>query len=111
MNKFLNNMLERLVIRKLSYSTTSRYASNTYLVTDNDQKKLSESKQLWAHTINKQLSIIRSPLVLFDDSKIYSYDTINTAYSYIKQIIPYPIIDNLPPLLNLQSPNINFLYD
>lgn len=91
MNKFLDNMLERILIQKIS-SRSCYYICYTNLISNDVQEKLAESKQLWHQIINRKMPIQDKSLALFTNSNIYNYDSIDTTYSYLKSIdsLSYP---------------------
>lgn len=86
MDKFLNNMLERLIIRKFQYSNSYGYDYYTSLVSDADQLKLEESKKTWNIIIGKKIPLRDTSLVLFNSNKVYCYDSIETTYNFLKSI-------------------------
>ncbi len=95
MDNFLNNMLERLVIRQLSSTT---YFLNSTLIEQTEHDKIYECKRLWYTTINRKPPIRNDALVLFNDDQVYEYNTLDTTFDFLSAYKFTPSIQITPSI-------------
>lgn len=86
MDKFLDNMLIRLIKSKFDYSDIRFYSWYNQLISLSDQKKLDESKKLWHIIINRKMPIQDRSLVMLNEDKVYIQDSVKTTYDCLALI-------------------------